>query len=197
MNGIPSEDSYQATLSSEMASFHERLTSTKNNSITSIEAIYIPNDDILDQGVQAILPYLDSTIILSRNIYQEGRLPAIDFISSASSALAPEYVSTEHYKTALKAQSILKKAVSLERIVSLIGEGELNDDDKRLYTRAKILRAYYTQSFFTTSKQTGRLGKFVKLEDTIKDTKDILNGVYDKISEDKFMFIGEAKEATQ
>ena len=197
MNSIPSEDSYQATLSSEMASFHERLASTKQNTITSIEAIYIPNDDILDQGVQAILPYLDSTIILSRNIYQEGRLPAIDFIASSSSALAPEFVSIEHYKTALHAQSVLKKALSLERIVSLIGEAELNSDDQLFYRRAKMLKAYFTQSFFTTEKQTGRSGKFVPIETTIKDTGDILNGVYDALTEDKFMFIGEAKEATK
>src|SRR5258708_718961 len=174
MNSIPSEDSYQATLSSEMASFHERLASTTENTITSVEAIYIPNDDILDQGVQAILPYLDSTIILSRNIYQEGRLPAIDFIASSSSALAPEFVSVQHYKTALHAQSVMKKAVSLERIVSLIGEGELNAEDQLLYKRSKLLRAYYTQSFFTVEKQTGRPGKFVPLATTIKDASDIL-----------------------
>jgi F-type H+-transporting ATPase subunit beta len=197
MNSIPSEDSYQATLASEMASFHERLASTNTNTITSIEAIYIPNDDILDQGVQSILPYLDSTIILSRNIYQEGRLPAIDFIASTSSALAPEFVSVDHYKTALHAQSVLKKAVSLERIVSLIGEGELNAEDQILYRRAKMLRAFFTQSFFTVEKQTGRPGKFVPLETTIKDASDIMGGVYDKLTEDKFMFIGEAKEATQ
>lgn len=197
MNTIPSEDSYQATLSSEMASFHERLASTNANTITSVEAIYIPNDDILDQGVQSILPYLDSTIILSRNIYQEGRLPAIDFIASTSSALSPDFVSVDHYKTALHAQSVFKKEISLERIVSLIGEAELNNEDQVLYRRAKMLRAYFTQSFFTVEKQTGRSGKFVPIETTIKDTKDILNGVYDKLTEDKFMFIGEAKEATQ
>lgn len=196
MNTIPSEDSYQATLSSEMADFHERLSSTKENAITSIEAIYIPNDDILDQGVQSILPYLDSTIILSRDIYQEGKLPAIDFIASTSSALAPEFVSQEHYTTALHAQSVLKKAVALERIVSLIGEGELNQDDQILYRRAKMLRAYFTQSFFTVEKQTGRQGKFVPLQQTIQDTSDILGGKYDNLTEDKFMFIGEAKEAT-
>jgi F-type H+-transporting ATPase subunit beta len=197
MNSIPSEDSYQATLTSEMASFHERLASTEANTITSIEAIYIPNDDILDQGVQAILPYLDSTIILSRTIYQEGRLPAIDFIASTSSALTPEFITVEHYKTALHAQSVMKKAISLERIVSLIGESELNADDQLLYKRSKILRAYFTQSFFTVEKQTGRRGKFVPLGVTIKDTIDILNGVYDKLTDDKFMLIGEAKEATK
>lgn len=195
MNSIPSEDSYQATLASEMASFHERLASTRENSITSIEAIYVPNDDILDQGVQSILPYLDSTIILSRQIYQEGKLPAIDFIASTSSALAPEFVGQEHYKTALQTQSVLKKAVSIERIVQLIGENELNVEDQVIYKRAKLLRAYFTQSFHTVEKQTGRKGKFVPIETTIKDTNDILSGVYDAVSEEKFMFIGEAKEA--
>jgi len=106
-------------------------------------------------------------------------------------------VSIEHYKTALHAQSVLKKALSLERIVSLIGEAELNSDDQLFYRRAKMLKAYFTQSFFTTEKQTGRSGKFVPIETTIKDTGDILNGVYDALTEDKFMFIGEAKEATK
>lgn len=197
MNMIPSEDSYQATLASEMASFHERLASTKENNITAIEAIYIPNDDILDQGVQSILPYLDSSLILSRTIYQEGRLPAIDFLSSTSSALTPEFISENHYKTALRAQGTLKKAVSLERIASLVGESELNPEDLVVFKRAKLLRNYLTQSFFTTEKQTGRKGVFVPLETTIKDTNDILSGVHDTVAEDKFLFIGGAEDATK
>lgn len=195
MNMIPSEDSYQSTLSSEMAALHERLVSTKNNSITSIEAVYIPNDDILDQGVQSVLPYLDSSIILSRTIYQEGRLPAIDFIPSTSSALTPEMVGEMHYKTALQAQSILKKAVSLERIVSLVGESELGAEDQITFKRAKILRNFLTQSFFVTEKQTGRKGAYVPLDITVKDTYDIISGVYDTMSEDKFLYIGSAQEA--
>lgn len=194
MNMIPSEDSYQATLSSEMAAFHERLVSTKEHSITSIEAVYIPNDDILDQGVQSILPYLDSSIILSRQIYQEGRLPAVDFLSSTSSALTPDFVSEDHYRTALQAQSVLKKGESLERIVSLVGESELGAQDQLTFKRAKILRNYLTQSFFVTEKQTGRKGKFVPLDVTIKDVNDILNGVYDNIFEDKFLYIGSAED---
>ncbi len=197
MNMIPSEDSYQATLASEMASFHERLVSTNENNITSIEAIYIPNDDILDQGVQSILPYLDSSLILSRSIYQEGRMPAIDLISSTTSTLTPELVSKEHYKTALQAQSTLKKALLLERIVSLIGESELNPEDKLIFKRAKLLKNYMTQSFFTTEKQTGRKGVFVPLETTLKDTNDILNGVYDTVSDEKLLYIGSAEEAVR
>src|SRR5882724_1413976 len=116
MNAIPSEGGYQATLASEMASFHERLVSTLTNAITTFEAIYVPADDLTDPGVQAIFPYLDSGLILSRQVYQEGRFPAIDILSSNSSSLNIETVGTLHYETAIDAQSMLKKAKSLERI---------------------------------------------------------------------------------
>lgn len=195
MNVIPSEDSYQPTLSSEMADFHERLVSNKQNNITTIEAIYVPNDDILDQGVQSVLPYLDSSLILSRNVYQEGRLPAVDILSSTSSALNIPVAGLLHYTTALKAQGILKQAVSLDHIASLVGESELSHDDQITYRRAKILRNYMTQSFFVATNQTGRPGKYVPLETTIKDVSEILGGTYDSLSEEKFLFVGEAKEA--
>jgi F-type H+-transporting ATPase subunit beta len=195
MNVIPSEDSYQPTLSSEMADFHERLVSNKQNNITTIEAIYVPNDDILDQGVQSVLPYLDSSLILSRNVYQEGRLPAIDILSSTSSALSIEVAGILHYTTALKAQGILKQAVSLDHIASLVGESELSHDDQLTYRRAKILRNYMSQSFFVATSQTGRPGKYVPLDATIRDVTDILAGKYDALSEEKFLYIGEAKEA--
>ncbi len=194
MNSIPSEDSYQATLNSEMAEFHERLTSTMSNHITTIEAIYVPNDDLLDQGVQSVLPYLDSSVILSRNIYQEGLLPAVDILSSSSSALTPEIVGDEHYKVFLEAQSLLKKAVSLEHIVSLVGESELSPENQIQYRRAKLLRAYMTQSFFVAEAQTGRTGKFVPRKDTVKDVSDILSGVYDELTDDKFLYIGSIRD---
>jgi F-type H+-transporting ATPase subunit beta len=194
MNTIPSEDGYQATLASEMASFHERLISNQKNSITTIEAIYIPNDDILDQGVQAALPYLDSTVVLSRNVYQEGRLPAIDLLSSGSTNLNLEIVGNLHYEVALKTQSILKQAVSLERIVSLVGESELSGDDKLTYERAKKIKNFMTQNFFVAETQTGKKGAFVPRETTVKDVNDILEGKYDSINDDKFLYIGSAKE---
>ncbi|MBI2443506.1 MAG: F0F1 ATP synthase subunit beta [Candidatus Levybacteria bacterium] len=197
MNVIPSEDSYQPTLSSEMADFHERLVSNKQNNITTIEAIYVPNDDILDQGVQSVLPYLDSSLILSRNVYQEGRMPAVDILSSTSSALSLDVAGVIHYTTAIKAQGILKQAVSLDHIASLVGESELSHEDQITYRRAKILRNYMSQSFFVTYGQTGRPGKYVPLETTIKDVSDILSGKYDSLTEEKFLYIGEAKEATQ
>jgi F-type H+/Na+-transporting ATPase subunit beta len=194
MNTIPSEDGYQATLTSEMASFHERLISNKNNSITSIEAIYVPNDDILDQGVQAIFPYLDSSVVLSRSIYQEGLLPAIDLLSSSSANLNPETVGMLHYNVALKAQNLLKQATSLERIVSLVGESELSPSDKLIYQRSKKLRNYMTQNFFVTENQTGRKGSYIQRDVTVADVNDLLSGKYDEVSDEKFSFIGSLKE---
>jgi len=195
-NTIPSEDGYQATLTSEMGSFHERLASTRDNSITTIEAIYVPNDDILDQGVQSIFPHLDSTVVLSRNIYQEGMLPAIDLLASTSSSLSPVVVGTMHYRTVLRAQSLLKQYIGLERIISLVGEAEISPEDRIIYQRAKKLRSYMTQSFFVAESQTGRPGIYVPVKSTVRDVFDILEGKYDDILDDsKFMFIGEAKEA--
>lgn len=148
MSTIPGEGGYQATLASEMGQLHERLVSYPNGSITSIEAVYVPSDDITDYGVQAVFPYLDSTVVLSRNVYQEGRFPAVDFLSSTSSALNVETVGQRHYDAYLAAQSILKKASSLERIVSLIGESELSADDQIIYKRYRLLQNYMTQNFF-------------------------------------------------
>jgi len=194
MNTIPSEDGYQATLTSEMASFHERLVSNKNNSITSIEAIYIPNDDILDQGVQAIFPYLDSSVVLSRSIYQEGLLPAIDLLSSSSANLNPTTVGQLHYEVALKALNLLKQATTLDRIVSLVGESELSPSDQLIYERAKKLRNFMTQNFFVTENQTGKKGAYVPRATTVADVSDLLSGKYDDITDEKFSYIGSIKE---
>lgn len=194
MNTIPSEDGYQPTLSSEMAAFHERLISTKDAAITSLEAIYVPNDDMLDQSIQALYPYLDSTIVLSRNIYQQGRMPSVDFLASTSSALNPEILGEAHYEIALEAQSMLKKAVALERIVSLVGQSELSPEDQIIYKRATKLQNYMTQSFYVATAQTGRPGSYVPLKTTIADVKAILSGEYDGISEEKFLYIGALKD---
>lgn len=194
MSTIPSEDGYQATLTSEMASFHERLVSNIDNSITSIEAIYIPNDDILDQGVQAIFPYLDSSVVLSRSIYQEGLLPAIDLLSSSSANLNPETVGQLHYDVALKALNLLKQATALDRIVSLVGESELSSADQIIYERAKKLRNFMTQNFFVTENQTGRKGAYVPRVTTVNDVNDLMLGKYDDITDNKFSFIGSIQE---
>jgi len=193
-NAIPSEDGYQPTLFSELSSIHERLSSGSEASITAMEAVYIPADDILDQGVQAILDNLDSIVVLSRDVYREGRLPAIDILASGSSALNLKMVHVTHYVTSLEAKSLLEKASSLDRIVSLVGEAELSEEDRIDYQRAKKIRNYMTQSFFVTENQTDRRGQYVKLESTVADVRAILDGKYDGVPESKFMFIGSLEE---
>ena len=194
MNNIPSEDGYQATLSSEVAHIHERLVTKNNNSITTIEAIYLPEDDLFDQAAQSVFGYLDSSIVLSRDAYRDGKLPAVDILNSDSDALTPKNVSSKHYFVANTAKSLLKKAELLERIVSLVGESELSDEDRTMYQRANKIKNYMTQNFFVTEAQTGRKGVYVAVEDTVNDVKDILDGKYDTLSEDKFMFIGKISE---
>jgi len=189
MKSIPSQDGYQPTLISQLANLHERLISTQKAHVTSIEAIYVPADDILDSAVQAIFRYLDSEIVLSRDIYQEGRFPAVDILASDSSALNPGTVTTLHYQIALQARSLLKEAESLERIVSLVGEAELNEEDRVKYQRAQKIKNYMTQNFHVTSKQVGREGVYVPLETTVADMKDILEGRYDTVSADKFLYV--------
>ena len=196
MNIIPSEDGYQATLSSEMAAFHERLVSTRSGVISSIEAIYVPSDDQMDHGVQSIFPYLDSMVTLSRLVYQEGRMPAVDILSSASAALNPAVVGQRHYETVVGAQIMLKKAESLERMVALVGESELSPENQLLYKRAKKLKNFMTQSFYVAEEQTGRKGVYVPLKDTVEGVAAIITGKYDQIPDTRFMFIGRAEEAT-
>lgn len=189
-SNIPSEDGYQATLTSEVAHIHERLVSQNGKSITAIEAIYLPEDDLFDQAAQTVFGYLDSSIVLSRDAYREGRLPAVDIIQSDSDALNPRNVSPKHYFVATEAKSLLKKSELLERIVSLVGESELSDEDRISYQRAKKIKNYMTQNFFVAQGQTGKPGSYVPVDETVEAVKNILDGKYDELSEDKFLFVG-------
>jgi F-type H+/Na+-transporting ATPase subunit beta len=197
MNALPSEGGYQSTLGSEMASFHERLASTRKNSITTFEAIYVPADDLTDSGVQSIFPYLDSGIILSRKVYQEGRFPAVDILASNSAALNSETVGEKHYQAALDAQAMLKKAISLERIVSLIGESELSVADQTLFKRAKMLRNYMTQNFTVVENQTEKKGVQVSIKDVVNDVRVILDGKTDPLPPEDLLYIGTLKDVEQ
>jgi len=194
MRGIPSEGGYQATLVSEMAAFHERLVSTEKSSITSIEAVYVPADDLTDSGVQAIFPYLDSIVVLSRAVYQEGRIPAVDFLSSTSSALTPDIAGEDHCTCVIRAQSNLKKAASLERIVSLVGERELSADDQKVYKRAQLIKNYMTQPFYVAYSQTFRAGVSVPLNIVVSNMNDILDGKYDDTPAETFRYIGSLRD---
>ncbi len=193
-NTLPSEDGYQPTLDSELARFHERLLSTQTASVTSIEAIYIPADDLLDYGVQATFPYFDSIVVLSRSIYQEGLLPAVDILACASTALTPAIVGDKHYETVMRARQVLKQAVSLERIAALVGESELSKEDQTIFRRARKIRNFMTQRFFTTASQSEVKGAFIPRTTTVDDVAAILDGVYDFVSEEKFLYITTATE---
>lgn len=190
MEILPSEDGYQATLESEMAEFHERLISTKSAVISTIEAIYVPADDLFDHAVQAVYPYLESIVVLSRSVYQEGLLPAVDILQSTSTALDPEIVGQFHYDVALNAKMILKRAQSLERIVSLVGEHELSKEDRIAFRRAKRLKNYMTQKFFVAEGQSGEKGEYVPIEKTVKDVNAIIVGKYDAVPDNRFLYIG-------
>lgn len=193
MNTIPSEGGYQATLSSEVAALQERLVSTKSGTITSIQAVYVPSDDITDAAVQSIFPYLDSIVVLSRGIYQEGRFPAIDTLASNSAGLNNEVLGDEHYRALIDAQNLLKKAESLERIVALIGESELSVQDQIVYKRARILKNYMTQNFFVTEALTGKNGAYVPVANTVKDVVDIISGKHDDVPAETFLYISTLK----
>lgn len=194
MNTIPSEGGYQATLSSEMGGLQERLTSTKEASLTAIEAIYIPSDDITDTGVQSVFPYLDSSIVLSRTIYQQGRLPAVDILSSTSSGLSTDIVGEKHYRAHIEAQAILKRAATVERIVSLVGESELSAEDQAVYKRARMIQNYMTQNFFVAESQTGQKGHYVPLQNTVTDVLEILSGKYDDYPPETFLNIASLQD---
>ena len=192
-NAIPSEGGYQSTLISEMADFHERLVSTESGKLTTIETVFVPSDDMTDQAVQSIFPYLDSMVVLSRQVYQEGRFPSIDLLSSTSSGLSSEIVGKEHEQAVRGAQSILKKSVSLERIVSLVGESELSAEDQVIYKRAKIIKNYMTQNFFVAQSQTGKKGDYIPVAQTVKDMIEIIDGKHDDRKPEEFLYIGAIK----
>jgi len=194
MNTIPSEGGYQSTLSSEMAALQERLFSTDKGSITSIEAVYVPSDDITDYGVQSIFNHLDASVVVSRDIYQEGRLPAIDLIASTSSTLNVDVAGEEHYKTYIAATNLLKKSASLDRIVSLVGESELSAEDQLTYKRSKILKNFMTQYFAVAKVQTGKEGVYIPLQTTVSDVKQILDGKFDDHTPEEFLYIGSLED---
>lgn len=194
MGEIPSEDAYQPSLNQQIANIQEKLYSTKDSTITSILAVFVPSDDINDYAVRVVFPYLDSYVVLSRDIYQQGLLPAIDLIRSSSVAINPEVVGELHYTTYIEAKKLLEQAESLERIVKLIGEDELSIQDKLAYRRSGLIKAYMTQNFVVIENQTGKKGVSVPRETVVKDVNSILEGKLDNISSEQLMYIGKIEE---
>ena len=179
MQSLPSEDGYQPTIPSEVGELHERLTSAADASITTVEALYLPSDDMTDYSVRSVMEYLDSYIVLSRDVYQSGLLPAVDVLQSQSSALHPSVVGEEHYDLYLQAKQVLEQAQKVERIVSLVGLAELSPENQTVYTRAELLKNYMTQSFTVAENQSGRKGQFISIKQTVAEVGQILQGAHD------------------
>ena len=194
MNTIPSEDGYQPTLSSDIGVFQERLVSAGNAYITSVEAVYVPADDFSDAGVQSLLPYFDSLVILSREIAEEGRRPAVDIVASTSGLITPALIGQRHYQTYLEAERILSRFEYLDRIVSIAGEQELLPEDRLIYRRAKLLLNYMTQDFFMVRSQIGRKGVYVKRGEVVEDVADIIGGKIDDWPYEKLLYISTLKK---
>ena len=191
---MPSAVGYQPTLASEMGELQERITSTKRGSITSVQAIYVPADDITDPAPATTFSHLDSTIVLSRSLTELGIYPAVDPLASTSSALDPKIVGEEHYQTAREVQKTLQRYAQLQDIINILGMEELSEEDKLIVHRARRIQRFLSQPFFVAETFTGRAGKFVKLENTIRGFKEIMEGKHDHKSEEAFYLKGGAEE---
>jgi F-type H+/Na+-transporting ATPase subunit beta len=183
---MPSAVGYQPTLATEMGQLQERITSTRTGSVTSIQAIYVPADDLTDPAPANVFAHLDSTTTLSRAIVEKGIYPAVDPLDSTSRALQPGIVSDEHYSTAMRVQETLQRYRDLQDIIAILGIDELSDEDKLVVTRARKVERFFSQPFFTAAQFTGTPGEFVKLEDTIRGFTEILDGKHDDLPEQAF-----------
>ena len=191
---IPSAVGYQPTLAEEMGKLQERITSTKNGSITSVQAVYVPADDLTDPAPATTFGHLDSTVVLSRGLSELGIYPAVDPLDSSSTILDPNVVGQEHYDVARGVQRVLQKYKDLQDIIAILGMEELSDEDKVTVARARKIQKFLSQPFFVAEQFTGAPGKYVKLADTIKGFKAILAGEYDAVSEQDFYMKGSIDE---
>jgi len=194
---MPSAVGYQPTLATEMGQLQERITSTKNGSITSVQAIYVPADDLTDPAPATAFIHLDAQTVLSRRIAEKGIYPAVDPIDSSSRLLAPELVGEEHYNVAMEVKRILQRYKDLQDIIAILGMDELAEDDKVLVQRARKIERFLSQPFFVAEQFTGYKGKYVKLEETIKSFKALINGDYDSLPEQAFYMVGPIDEAVE
>lgn len=191
---MPSAVGYQPTLAAEMGALQERITSTKSGSITSVQAIYVPADDLTDPSPATTFAHLDATVVLSRQIAEIGIYPAIDPLSSNSRQLDPTIVGEEHYQVARGVQSVLQRYKELKDIIAILGMEELSDEDKLMVTRARKIQKFLSQPFFVTEIFTGNAGKFVSIKDTIRSFKAIIEGHCDSWPEQAFYMVGNIDE---
>ncbi len=194
---IPSAVGYQPTLSTDMGALQERITTTNKGSITSVQAIYVPADDLTDPAPATSFAHLDATTVLSRSIAEKGIYPAVDPLDSTSRMLQPGVVGEDHYQVARQVQQTLQRYKALQDIIAILGMDELSEQDKLTVARARKIERFLSQPFHVAEVFTGSPGKYVKLADTIKSFKDLVDGKYDHLPEAAFYMVGSIEEAVQ
>ena len=194
---MPSAVGYQPTLATEMCQLQERITSTTIGSITSVQAVYVPADDLTDPAPATTFAHLDATTVLSRSISSLGIYPAVDPLESNSRILSPEIVGNEHYQVARQVQSILQRYVELQDIIAIMGMDELSDEDKLTVSRARKIQRFLSQPFSVAEQFTGMKGKYVPIKETIRGFKEIIEGKHDDLPESAFLFVGTIDEAVE
>jgi len=194
---MPSAVGYQPTLATEMGELQERITTTKRGSITSVQAVYVPADDLTDPAPATTFAHLDATTVLSRQIAELGIYPAVDPLDSTSRILDPRILGDEHYHVARNVQEILQRYKDLQDIIAILGMDELSEDDKKIVARARRIQRFLSQPFFVAAQFTGMEGKFVPVEDTIRSFKAILEGEYDNLPESAFLYCGSIEEVIE
>jgi F-type H+-transporting ATPase subunit beta len=194
---MPSAVGYQPTLASEVGGLEERITSTKDGSITSVQAVYVPADDYTDPAPATIFAHLDATITLERSLAEQGLYPAVDPLTSSSRILDPNTVGQEHYEVARGVQRVLQKYKDLQDIIAILGIDELSQEDKLIVARARKIQRFLTQPFFVAEVFSGQPGRYVKVKETVRGFKEILDGKYDGLSEQAFYMVGTIEEAIE
>ena len=192
---MPSAVGYQPNLATEMGSLQERITSTNSGSITSVQAVYVPADDLTDPATSTTFAHLDATTVLSRQIASLGIYPAVDPLDSTSRILEPEIVGNEHYKVARETQKVLQKYKELQDIIAILGMDELAEEDKQIVNRARKIQRFFSQPFSVAEQFTGMKGKYVPRRETIRGFKEILDGLHDDLPEQAFLYVGTIDEA--
>ena len=194
---MPSAVGYQPTLATEMGALQERITSTKKGSITSVQAVYVPADDLTDPAPATTFAHLDATTVLSRSIASLGIYPAVDPLDSTSRILTPEIVGRDHYDVARRVQSILQRYKELQDIIAIMGMDELSDEDKLIVSRARKVQRFLSQPFHVAEQFTGMEGRYVPLKETIRGFREIIDGLHDDLPESAFLFVGSIDEAVE
>ena len=191
---VPVENGYPSTMTSDVSEVEERINTTKNGSITSFQAIYIPADDLTDEAVNTITSHMDGQIVLDRKTAEKGIYPAVNVFKTTSKMVDPEKIGIRHYKLVEESLKYFTRYEELEEIIAVVGIDELSNEDKNIFYRTRKLRNYFSQPFFVSENYTNIPGQFVKIEDVLNDVENILKGTYDSVDESKFMFIGKYEQ---